>query len=88
MLESIRPDPTFHPSPRLAMEAEREHARGGPPYLVDVAHWASEWPWLAGVGNRLEGAMDAAGSPIEVVVSARCTDPWTFRLPSPGGMVR
>ena len=25
MLESIRPDPTFHASPRLAMEAEREH---------------------------------------------------------------
>jgi len=25
MLESLRPDPTFHASPRLAMEAEREH---------------------------------------------------------------
>ena len=25
MLDSLRPDPTFHPSPRLAMEAEREH---------------------------------------------------------------
>ena len=25
MLESLRPDPTFHPSARLAMEAEREH---------------------------------------------------------------
>ena len=25
MLESLRPDPTFHPSPRLAMEAEPEH---------------------------------------------------------------
>ena len=24
MLESLRPDPTFHASPRLAMEAERE----------------------------------------------------------------
>ena len=24
MLETLRPDPTFHPSPRLAMEAERE----------------------------------------------------------------
>ena len=25
MLETLRPDPTFHPSPRLAMEAEPEH---------------------------------------------------------------
>ena len=25
MFEKLRPDPTFHPSPRLAMEAEREH---------------------------------------------------------------
>lgn len=25
MTESLRPDPTFHPSPRLAMEAEPEH---------------------------------------------------------------
>jgi methanethiol oxidase len=25
MLETVRPDPTFHPSPRLAMEAEAEH---------------------------------------------------------------
>ena len=24
MFEQLRPDPTFHPSPRLAMEAERE----------------------------------------------------------------
>lgn len=25
MIETLRPDPTFHPSPRLAMEAEPEH---------------------------------------------------------------
>jgi dinuclear metal center YbgI/SA1388 family protein len=66
----------------------REEAAGGPPYLVDVAHWASEWPWLAGVGNRLQGAMEKAGMPIEVHVSNRSTDPWTFRVPSPGGVVR
>lgn len=79
----VTADLRHHPASEL-----RDHGGEGPPFLVDVAHWASEWPWLAGVGNRLEGAMDAAGTPIEVVVSARCTDPWTFRLPSPGGMVR
>jgi dinuclear metal center YbgI/SA1388 family protein len=66
----------------------RDQAGDGPPYLVDVAHWASEWPWLAGVSNRLEGALVDAGTPIEVLVSVRSTDPWIFRVPSPGGMVR
>ena len=66
----------------------REDVGDNPPYLVDVAHWSSEWPWLAGVANRLEGRLEAAGTPIEVHVSARSTDPWTFRVPSPGGVVR
>jgi dinuclear metal center YbgI/SA1388 family protein len=66
----------------------RDLAGDGPPYLVDVAHWASEWPWLAGVSNRLEGALMDAGTPVEVLVSVRSTDPWIFRVPSPGGMVR
>ena len=67
---------------------QRETAGDGPPYLVDVAHWSSEWPWLAGVANRLQGALEAAGMPIEVHVSNKCTDSWTFRVPSPGGVVR
>jgi dinuclear metal center YbgI/SA1388 family protein len=67
---------------------QRENVGDGPPYLVDVTHWSSEWPWLAGVANRLQGAMEAAGTPIEVQVSAKCTDPWTFRVPCPGGVVR
>jgi dinuclear metal center YbgI/SA1388 family protein len=66
----------------------RDETGEGPPYLVDVAHWASEWPWLAGAANRLAGALEAAGTPIEVHVSFRTTDPWTFRVPSPGGVVR
>ena len=66
----------------------RDETGDGPPYLVDVAHWASEWPWLAGASNRLAGLLEAAGTPIEVHVSFRTTDPWTFRVPSPGGVVR
>lgn len=79
----VTADLRHHP----ASEA-REEAAGGPPYLVDVAHWASEWPWLAGASNRLQGELEKAGTPIEVHVSSRCTDPWTFRVPSPGGVVR
>lgn len=79
----VTADLRHHP----ASEAREEDA-GGPPYLVDVAHWASEWPWLAGVGNRLQGELERLGTPIEVHVSNRSTDPWTFRVPSPGGVVR
>jgi dinuclear metal center YbgI/SA1388 family protein len=79
----VTADLRHHPAAEL-----RDRAGEGPPYLVDVAHWASEWPWLAGVSNRLEGAMDELGRPVEVHVSAKTTDPWTFRLPSPGGVVR
>lgn len=79
----VTADLRHHP----ASEAREEEA-GGPPYLVDVAHWASEWPWLAGVGNRLQGELERLGTPIEVHVSNRSTDPWTFRVPSPGGVVR
>jgi dinuclear metal center YbgI/SA1388 family protein len=79
----VTADLRHHP----ASEA-REEDLAGTPYLVDVAHWASEWPWLAGVSNRLEGELERLGMPIEVHVSNRCTDPWTFRVPSPGGVVR
>jgi dinuclear metal center YbgI/SA1388 family protein len=66
----------------------REEAGTAPPYLVDVAHWSSEWPWLAGVANRLEGAMEDTRAQVEVMVSGRCTDSWTFRVPSAGSVVR
>jgi dinuclear metal center YbgI/SA1388 family protein len=79
----VTADLRHHP----ASEA-RDAAGEGPPYLVDVAHWATEWPWLNGVANRLAGAMEHAGCPIDVHVSTRCTDPWIFRVPSPGGVVR
>lgn len=79
----VTADLRHHP----ASEA-RESAGDGPPYLIDVAHWASEWPWLAGAANRLQGNLDAAGSPILTHVSMKSTDPWTFRVPSPTGVVR
>ena len=66
----------------------RESVADGPPFLIDVPHWASEWPWLAGAANRLQGQLDAAGMPIEAHVSSKSTDPWTFRIPSPSGVVR
>ena len=81
----VTADLRHHP----ASEA-REHAAGGPPYLVDVGHWASEWPWLAGGASRLESALAATSaahdgtSTVEVRVSTTRTDPWTMHVPSRG----
>ncbi|MFC7450640.1 Nif3-like dinuclear metal center hexameric protein [Rhodococcus daqingensis] len=54
-----------------------EHLRAGGPALVDVAHWASEFPWCA----QARGVLDArfAGTPgWASAVSAVRTDPWTL----------
>jgi dinuclear metal center YbgI/SA1388 family protein len=71
----------------------RDEAGGGPPFLVDVAHFASEWPWLPRAAATLEADVAAAGAEVETRVSTLVTDPWTACLdarspaapPSPGG---
>jgi dinuclear metal center YbgI/SA1388 family protein len=52
----------------------------GGPALVDVAHWASEWPWLADAASALrEGLARRCGpaATVETRVSSLVTDPWT-----------
>jgi dinuclear metal center YbgI/SA1388 family protein len=44
----------------------------GAPALIDVAHWASEWPWCA----RAAEVIRSAGN-VTVEVSTARTDPWT-----------
>ncbi|WP_432491408.1 Nif3-like dinuclear metal center hexameric protein [Kineococcus auxinigenes] len=56
----------------------------GTPHLVDVAHWASEWPWLAGCADRLVTALAARGRTVDAHVSTTRTDPWALRVPSRG----
>lgn len=45
--------------------------------LVDIAHWASEWPWLPVAARLLTADLGAAGHTVTTTVSARVTDPWT-----------
>jgi dinuclear metal center YbgI/SA1388 family protein len=56
--------------------------------LVDVAHWASEWPWLAVAAGQVEAELvRAAGSgapTVELRVSRTCTDPWTTHRTAEG----
>jgi dinuclear metal center YbgI/SA1388 family protein len=54
---------------------------GGGPALVDAAHWATEWPWLADAASRVRDTLAARGTNVECTVSRICTDPWTFARP-------
>jgi dinuclear metal center YbgI/SA1388 family protein len=56
--------------------------------LVDVAHWASEWPWLAQAEDRLVAALTAEGTTVETRVSTTPTDPWTLHATAQGGELR
>ncbi len=53
-----------------------------PVAIVDVAHWASEWPWLAVAAARLRRDLRARGRTVSTSVSAIVTDPWRLHAPS------
>jgi putative NIF3 family GTP cyclohydrolase 1 type 2 len=57
-----------------------DHLEAGGPALVDVAHFASEWPWLPVAARVLEADLAARGLAVETRVSTIVTDPWTARL--------
>jgi len=55
------------------------------PFLVDVAHFASEWPWLERAAADLVTDCAGRGTTVVTRVSTLRTDPWTVRLaPSEG----
>jgi dinuclear metal center YbgI/SA1388 family protein len=62
-----------------------ESLQHGRPALVEVAHWASEWPWLAGAARLLERRLAAAGTTVKTHISTIVTDPWTAHVPPSRG---
>ena len=90
-------DLRHHPASELRERASFDAARAGRqpadgrPFLVDVAHFASEWPWLERAAAALEADLrDLApegarrdGTTVETRVSTHRTDPWSVRIPSP-----
>ena len=48
--------------------------------LIDVAHWASEWPWLEHAAARLVDGLRAQGRTVATAVSGQVTDPWRLHL--------
>jgi dinuclear metal center YbgI/SA1388 family protein len=50
--------------------------------VVDVAHWASEWPWLPVAAGRLRSDLAADGRTVVTSVSTIVTDPWRLHAES------
>ncbi|WP_432948886.1 Nif3-like dinuclear metal center hexameric protein [Kribbella sp. CA-253562] len=69
----VTADLRHHP----ATEA-RAYADG--PALVDVAHWASEWPWLTDAERLLTAGLAERGSTVDTHISTLRTDAWDLRL--------
>ena len=61
---------------------EEHLAAGGCP-VIDMSHWASEWPWLAGAAANLESDLAGQGFTVVAHVSEISTDPWSMRVGSP-----
>jgi putative NIF3 family GTP cyclohydrolase 1 type 2 len=62
----------------LKHHATSEAVEDGVIALVDAAHWATEWPWLAAAADLLTRAFAAASTDtVEATVSTAVTDPWT-----------
>ncbi len=79
-------DLRHHPASEQQERAAFDAARTGSartPYLVDVAHFASEWPWLDAAAGAVRAGLAAGGTTVETRVSRRLTDPWTGRVDSP-----
>ena len=48
------------------------------PAVIEVAHWAGEWPWLPVAAELIGNAHPG----LAVTVSTHRTDPWSFRIPA------
>lgn len=59
-----------------------DHREEGGCAVIDVAHWASEWPWLAQAAELLAVDVAAQGATVESLVSEIPTDPWTASVRS------
>ncbi len=45
--------------------------------LINIAHWAGEWPWLNQLARQMD---DVFGDKVKVIVSQIPTDPWAISI--------
>ncbi|HIY42018.1 MAG TPA: Nif3-like dinuclear metal center hexameric protein [Candidatus Nocardiopsis merdipullorum] len=70
----VTSDLRHHPASEFVEET-------GSPALIDVAHFAGEWPWLAEGASHLSDALEREGAPaganVKMRVSTTVTDAWS-----------
>jgi dinuclear metal center YbgI/SA1388 family protein len=76
----LRHHPASEAREQALFEASIGRRAAATPYLVDVAHSASEWLWLPAAARDL--VADLGGS-VDTHVSTLRTDPWTGHVASP-----
>jgi dinuclear metal center YbgI/SA1388 family protein len=81
-LDVARAEADVYVTSDLRHHRAQDHLVDGGCALIDVAHWASEWPWLPVAADALASDLTAAGSTVDVHVSTIPTDPWTLHLGS------
>jgi dinuclear metal center YbgI/SA1388 family protein len=57
-----------------------EHLEDGGCAVIDMPHWATEWPWLPVAAEQLRAGLGRLGTTVKTEVSARPTDPWSDRV--------
>jgi dinuclear metal center YbgI/SA1388 family protein len=45
--------------------------------VIDIAHWAGEWPWLSFAARAIADGLATRGVTVEIEISEIPTDPWT-----------
>jgi dinuclear metal center YbgI/SA1388 family protein len=60
-----------------------EHLADGGCALIDMPHWATEWPWLGDAADRVRAGLAARGTTVSTEISTVPTDPWVARVDSP-----
>jgi dinuclear metal center YbgI/SA1388 family protein len=62
-----------------------EHLADGGCAIVEMSHWATEWPWLPAAAAQLSAELERRGTTVSTEVSVLPTDPWTGRIAPPSG---
>lgn len=77
-----RADADVYVTSDLKHHAVSEHLADGGCAIIDVAHYASEFPWCEVVARRLADAFAEGSDTVSVLVSRIVTDPWTQHVRS------
>jgi putative NIF3 family GTP cyclohydrolase 1 type 2 len=57
-----------------------EHLADGGCAVIDMPHWATEWPWLGAAAATVRAALAQRGTTVSTDVSMVPTDPWVARV--------